>query len=73
MAKLGKGIFQLLYPWLLYYLIQIYKTFIQGGRLPEEGRLELSFDGGEWGVVCGDGWGIREAMVACKQLGNLYD
>ena len=36
----------------------------------EEGRVELSFDGGEWGVICGDGWGVREAMVACRQLGT---
>jgi lysyl oxidase-like protein 2/3/4 len=45
---------------------------LQGGRLDEEGRVELSFDGGEWGVICGDGWGVREAMVACRQLGMTY-
>ena len=25
--------------------------------------------GTEWGVVCGDGWGTREAVVACRHLG----
>ena len=45
---------------------------LAGGRIPEEGRLEISFDGGEWGVVCGDGWGVREAMVACRQLGLYF-
>ena len=43
-----------------------------GGRVEEEGRLEVRFDGGEWGVVCGDGWGVREAVVACRQLGKYH-
>jgi lysyl oxidase-like protein 2/3/4 len=42
---------------------------LAGGRTPEEGRLEVRFDRGEWGAICGDGWGVREAMVACRQLG----
>ena len=40
-----------------------------GGRIEQEGRIEVRLDGGKWGVVCGDGWGVREAMVACRQLG----
>jgi hypothetical protein len=43
---------------------------LAGGRSEEEGRLEVRFDRGAWGVVCGDGWGVREAMVACRQLGK---
>ena len=43
---------------------------LAGGRMAEEGRLEVRFDRGAWGVVCGDGWGVREAMVACRHLGK---
>ena len=32
------------------------------------GRLEV-FLGGVWGTVCGHHFGIREADVACTQLG----
>ncbi|XP_025103139.1 deleted in malignant brain tumors 1 protein-like [Pomacea canaliculata] len=32
------------------------------------GRLEL-FHNGEWNSVCGDGFGIQEARVACRMLG----
>ncbi len=38
---------------------------ISGGRQKEEGRVEVRPWGHEeWGTVCGDGWGVREAMVA---------
>merc|ERR1711970_764606 len=41
---------------------------LAGGRTAKEGRIEMKFDDGPWGVACGDGWGVREAIVACKQL-----
>ena len=45
---------------------------LAGGRNEKEGRVEMKFNNGEWGVACGDGWGVREAIVACKQLGMNY-
>ncbi|XP_053672196.1 lysyl oxidase homolog 2B-like [Anopheles nili] len=48
-----------------------------GGRTSGEGRVEVrtvAEDGtlGPWGSVCGDGWGLLEGNVACRQLGLGY-
>ncbi|XP_057204997.1 lysyl oxidase homolog 3A isoform X2 [Triplophysa rosa] len=46
---------------------------LTGGRTRLEGRVELLHSGGSgvrgWGLICGDGWTSREAMVVCRQLG----
>lgn len=43
---------------------------LAGGRDSNEGRVEARLDeGSPWGTICGDGWGVREAVVVCKELG----
>uniref|UniRef100_A0A3Q3XM03 Lysyl oxidase homolog n=1 Tax=Mola mola TaxID=94237 RepID=A0A3Q3XM03_MOLML len=49
---------------------------LTGGRTRYEGRLEvLSSDSNgtqSWGLICGETWTTKEAMVACRQLGLGY-
>lgn len=49
---------------------------LTGGRTRYEGRLEvLSSDANgtqSWGLICGETWSTKEAMVACRQLGLGY-
>lgn len=49
---------------------------ITGGRTRYEGRVEVMTTDGNgtqhWGLICGETWSTREAMVVCRQLGLGY-
>ncbi|KAK3586880.1 hypothetical protein CHS0354_017672 [Potamilus streckersoni] len=46
---------------------------LEGGRVHGEGRIDMRLAGSnKWGTICGDSWGIREAIVACRHFGVGY-
>ncbi|XP_048585093.1 deleted in malignant brain tumors 1 protein [Nematostella vectensis] len=44
------------------------KFRLEGGRSPNQGRLEVEYNG-QWGGVCDDHWTLSNAHVVCRELG----
>ncbi|OCT70142.1 hypothetical protein XELAEV_18037063mg [Xenopus laevis] len=48
------------------------QVHLSGGRSNEEGIVEVLIENKgvkKWGTICGDKWGMNEAIVVCRQLG----
>ncbi|GAB1605409.1 protein bark beetle-like [Argonauta hians] len=67
--------------WVKFLLEDDYDTVVENMTFPirladgsndKEGRLEVDVDG-EWGTVCNNGWTERNSVVACNQLGLVYN
>lgn len=51
---------------------EVMKLRVVGGRVAEEGRVEVKFGSGPYGDICSDGWGLLEANVVCRELNLGY-
>ncbi|KAI5713904.1 hypothetical protein M8J76_007540 [Diaphorina citri] len=49
-----------------------FKFRLVGGRTPNEGRVQIKLNQGDFGHICGDGWSILEASLVCKTLNLGY-
>ena len=45
-----------------------YPVRLEGGSTPNEGRVEIYYNG-QWGTVCDDSWTQTEADIVCRELG----
>ncbi|PIO31371.1 hypothetical protein AB205_0119540, partial [Aquarana catesbeiana] len=54
------------------FVLLLFQIRLVGGRSSEEGKVEVQMvikGVKKWGAMCGELWGMNEAMVACRQLG----
>jgi len=54
-------------PWCIFVIVCTDVRLV-GGDTANEGRLEVSYNGG-WGTVCDDDFGNNDASVICGMLG----
>lgn len=50
-------------PKVLYKAKDAMEVRLVGGRIPEEGRVEVKFGDGPYGDICADGWSLLEAST----------
>ena len=51
--------------------LSVEQVRLAGGSRYYLGRVEVKING-EWGMICGDRWTMKNAMVVCRELGLGY-
>ena len=51
--------------------LSVEQVRLAGGSRNYLGRVEVKING-EWGMICGDRWTMKNTMVVCRELGLGY-